>query len=159
MYCFSCTVCGDCCTGDQTIRLNPDDLELLCAWLRLPDHSALEKAGYLDPPEDGDPRPRIRFRKRPVRQCPFLENHLEETGALKGLCMLHPDFKPLVCHLAPLAREVQVEGSGYEETWSVVAPVEGCPGMGRGEPRKIGPPAFLLERLRREALWMNHKLS
>ncbi len=96
-------------------------------------------------------RPRIRFRSRPVSQCPFLVNDIDAQGDYRGLCSLHPDAKPLVCALSPLAREVEDPGTGpVAETWSFVPPVEGCPGVGRGSPLSVSAPAHLRFRLDRE---------
>lgn len=71
--------------------------------------------------------PRILFRKTSGLQfCPFLENRLEDDGTLKGLCGLHPDRKPLVCALAPTARELDLETGGSRFYFQ--EPVKGCPG-------------------------------
>ena len=61
----------------------------------------------------------------------FLENRLTDKGKLLGLCQLHPDFKPLVCSLAPLGREVSFKDGMWnmlQENWNFVEPIEGCPG-------------------------------
>lgn len=157
---FSCTLCGDCCTGSQVVRLTGGDLRLLMEHLGVASVFDLRTRGLVSlvrEPVGGDRfawRPRLRFRTRPLRQCPFLVNDMAEDG-YRGLCSLHPDFKPLVCALSPLAREVVDPGSGpVDETWSAVPPVEGCPGMGRGEPLVVGPPASLASRLAEEVGWL-----
>jgi Fe-S-cluster containining protein len=95
-------------------------------------------------------RPRIRFRSRPLAQCPFLVNDVG-SGTYRGLCSLHPEAKPLVCTLSPLTREVEDSGEGLvRETWSFVPPVEGCPGVDRGDPLVLGAPADLRARLAEE---------
>jgi len=100
-------------------------------------------------------RPRIRFRTHPIRQCPFLVNDVGDDGVYRGLCSLHPHFKPLVCTLSPLTRDVEDPGTGpVTETWSAVAPVEGCPGWGRGEAQAVEAPASLGPRLAEEVAWM-----
>ena len=90
----------------------------------------------------------------PYRQCPFLINDVDDTGTYHGLCSLHPHHKPLVCALSPLSREVE-DGAGIVgESWSFVPPVEGCPGVGRGEALSVGPPPDLRGRLADEVVWM-----
>jgi hypothetical protein len=98
-------------------------------------------------------RPRLRFRSQPLRQCPFLINDMG-TGVYRGLCSLHPDFKPLVCVLSPLARTVTDHDGAVEERWAFVPPVKGCPGVGQGEPVELGAPAPLRTRLDAETAWM-----
>ena len=100
-------------------------------------------------------RPRIRFRTKPIQQCPFLVNDIDESGGYHGLCSLHPDFKPLVCALSPFSRQVEDSGDGFlQETWTFLPPVEHCPGVGRGEPMILGAPENLLLRLNEEVKWM-----
>lgn len=130
-YRFDCTLCGECCRGRQIVRLNKEDLLLLAQFLGFNNTGDLFAHGYTEAlQEESGWRPIIRFKTRPFRFCPFLINNLTEDNQLQGLCSLHPRFKPLVCHLAPLGRTVDLaEGS---ETWVVAEPVRGCPGMGRG---------------------------
>lgn len=156
---FSCTLCGDCCTGSQVVRLTSGDLRLLGEKLGLASVKDLRTRGLVSlvrEPLGADRfvwRPRIRFRNKPFRQCPFLVNDVDEAGVYRGLCSLHPDFKPLICTLAPWSRDVEDPGSGpVTETWSVVAPVEGCPGMGQGP--ELAPPHDLRPRLDQEVRWM-----
>ena len=85
--------------------------------------------------DNGFWRPYIRFRQRPVRMCPFLQNSVTATGSIQGKCILHPFDKPLVCHLAPLGRILDLETN--HEQWQVYEPAPGCPGMGIGELRTL----------------------
>jgi len=158
---FSCTLCGDCCTGNQVVRLTGDDLKRLVIRLELESVLALRTRGLVSlvrEPVGEDLfcwRPRLRFRTRPLVQCPFLENNVGSEGDYRGLCSLHPHDKPLVCQLSPLCREVDDPGQGpVSQTWAFVAPVEGCPGMGRGEPLVLRPPEVLGPLLAREIEWM-----
>ncbi|HTH13140.1 MAG TPA: hypothetical protein VMB23_02010 [Spirochaetia bacterium] len=158
---FECTLCGDCCTGNQVVRLCGGDLEILVRHLNLTSVTELRSRGLVSLVQEsvGDGRsvwrPRIRFRSKPLRQCPFLVNDIGADGAYRGLRSLHPDHKPLVCALSPLAREVSDPGEGeVSETWSFVPPVEGCPGVGRGEPVALAAPGGLGNRLGAEAAWM-----
>jgi hypothetical protein len=158
---FGCTLCGDCCTGNQIVRLCGGDLDLLVRRLDLGSVTELRSRGLVSLVQEavGEDRrvwrPRIRFRTRPLRQCPFLTNDIGEDGVYRGLCSLHPDDKPLVCTLSPLAREVDDPGQGpVSETWSFVPPVEGCPGVGRGEPLAPEAPVMLGPRLQAEVAWM-----
>ncbi len=155
---FSCTLCGDCCTGNQVVRLCGGDLELLAGYLGLSVVGELRGRGVHLVRESvgGDRwvwRPRIRFRSKPLRQCPFLVNDLTQA-TYRGLCSLHPHHKPLVCTLSPLAREVEETPAGVQERWSVVPPVGGCPGFGKGEPLPVRAPAALKGRLDAEVAWM-----
>ncbi len=148
---FRCTVCGECCRGDQKVWLNPADLERLAAELALSGPAELESRRIVvsEPSQHGVMRPRLRFRPSPAGlQCPFLVNDLDEDGRLWGKCSLHNTAaKPLVCRLAPLARTVDLE-AGTEE-WREVPPVIGCPGWPEGEeppaegrPLESGSPAL-----------------
>lgn len=142
------------------VRLTGGDLRRLMEHLGVASVFDLRTKGLVSlvrEPVGGDRfawRPRLRFRSRPLRQCPFLVNDVTDEG-YRGLCSLHPHFKPLVCALSPLAREVVDPGSGpVDETWTAVAPVEGCPGMGRGEVLEVGPPRELAPRLSEEVTWL-----
>jgi len=104
-------------------------------------------------------RPRIRFRVKPHRECPFLVNEVDAAGVYRGLCSLHPSHKPLVCALSPLSREVETAGNSVRESWSFVPPVEGCPGVGRGEALPLGPPPDLRRRLDSEVGWMRRLID
>jgi Fe-S-cluster containining protein len=159
---FACTLCGDCCTGAQVIRLTGGDLQLLARRLGVRRPTELKKQGVVSLVREDTGgvwvwRPHMRFRTRPLRQCPFLVNDLS-TGAYRGLCSLHPDFKPLVCALSPLARVVS-DGDEFRERWSFVPPVEGCPGVGRGETVKLAAPAALKPRLDAETAWMRRLIA
>jgi len=105
-------------------------------------------------------RPRIRFRTKPLRQCPFLANDVDEAGVYRGLCTLHTHDKPLVCALSPLTRSVESDGPQVlSETWAFVPPVDGCPGVGIGDVVDLGPPSDLRPRLDDEVLWMHRVLN
>lgn len=157
---FACTACGECCRDDQIIRLNGDDLDLLCRYLDLPGPAALEQAGYIEYVTEapGFPRPRLSFRRKPFRFCPFLANTVDDAGRIGGRCALHPDFKPLVCRLSPLARLVDDRQGRAVEEWQFVLPVEGCPGAGRAAFDAAGEIAGLRLRLDRETEWMRQQL-
>jgi len=126
-YAFECTSCGECCRGDIEIRLNLWDLQRMAIYLKMPHTGALFDGGWvkLVTGEAGGYRPVIQFKQGFIRFCPFLENHLSDTGILRGYCRLHPDLKPLVCKLAPLGRQLDRDGS---EQWYFTEPIQGCPG-------------------------------
>ncbi len=136
--------------------LNPTDIKRLASHLEAAGLKELEakRLVVVEPGEHGVLRPRIRFRSSPVGKfCPFLINDMGEDGILRGRCSLHyTNAKPLVCRLAPLAREVNLETE--EEDWREVPPVPGCPGWGASSPplegRKI--PCPKLEANMRKAL-------
>ena len=125
---FECTMCGECCRGDIRISLNLLDLQRMAEFLKLETTGNLFEQGWVDEGtlNEGGFRPYIRFKEKPMRFCPFLENRLDdESGVLSGLCRLHPGHKPLVCSMAPLGRELQFPNL---ETWFFTEPIEGCPG-------------------------------
>ena len=88
--------------------------------------------------ENGVLRPRIKFKNSPVGKfCPFLINDLQENGILSGKCSLHyTNAKPLVCRLAPFARELDMEKN--TEAWFEIPPVQGCPGWQDNPPPSDG---------------------
>jgi len=87
-------------------------------------------------------------------------NEITETGLYHGLCSLHPDFKPLVCALSPLTRQVTDTGTGpVKEVWSFLPPVEGCPGCGQGELLPLLPPVSLKKQLEEEVTQMRRLLA
>lgn len=157
---FECTLCGECCCGDQTIRLNGEDLALISQFLsKNLDHLFAQRIVDFITDDNRFLRPVLRFKgfgkgKNRLRFCPFLENSWDAGGTLRGFCRLHPRFKPLVCALAPWAREVDL-ATGIE-VWKGLAPVEGCPGMGRGPLKARGDDIKgLQERLDREKEWFS----
>ncbi len=129
-YRFECTRCGNCCTGDQRVWLNPGDLKRMAVHLGY-DHTEelfRRKLVVLEQGENGAWRPRILFKHyKKLRFCPFLENSLGEDGAVTGLCRLHPLHKPLICSLAPLGRRWDAETEKSE--WIFVKPAPDCPGV------------------------------
>ena len=147
---FDCTLCGQCCSGSMKVFLNPEDLRRLGRFLGMDHTERLFLEGYLvkDRGQNGLLFPRMRFRGHRPGFCPFVENHWnQDTRTLRALCALHGKAKPLVCRLAPLARELDFPDAGAgsdaspAESWFLQEPVTGCPGMDRGE-----------EQLLREAL-------
>jgi len=126
---FDCQLCGECCSGEMRVFVNPHDLEKIRRYLKLPDNQSLLDQGYicLDQGQNGLQWPRLRFKKSGKLQfCPFLENRIDDKGDYRGLCQLHPDKKPLVCALAPFARELDLEKKS--ERFYFQKPVDNCPG-------------------------------
>ncbi|MDC7224076.1 MAG: YkgJ family cysteine cluster protein [Spirochaetales bacterium] len=161
---FKCRLCGECCSGDMKVFLNPDDLNLLSAYLGNCSGEELFLRRYVTWDEkSGVKQPRLLFKEfQGIGFCPFLENRLEEDGTLKGLCQLHPHYKPLVCHLAPLTRSVDFETD--REEFGFILPHPSCPGCepdeeGREELNYASLPEEIKSRLRREkehfrTLWL-----
>lgn len=147
------------------VRLTGEDLNRLVARRGLPSVASLRTEGLVAMVREflGDRalwRPRMRFRTKPLRQCPFLINDVDDRGVYRGLCSLHPHDKPLVCALSPLSREVEAqEDLVVSERWSFVPPVEGCPGMGRGEVLTLTPPNDLRHRLQAEVRWIHELIT
>lgn len=113
------------------VFLNQDDLLLAARFLGFSNTKQLFENNYLiiDNSRNGAPLPRLRFSKGAAGCCPFLENRLDERAGqmqLTGLCRLHPHYKPLVCHLAPLYREIDLAAG--TELWGQKRPLPGCPG-------------------------------
>ncbi len=143
-YNFACTQCGNCCSGDQIVRLNLYDLYRMALFLGLSNTRLLFDKGYvaLHSDENESLRPRIVFKSfrskgKTMRFCPFLQNSLDERGVLKGLCRLHPAHKPLICSLAPLGRVVDFSQSGIKEKFIFVKPAPDCPGVERSVKNKL----------------------
>jgi len=127
-YNFECTLCGNCCSGVQDVLLDWYDLYRMAIFLNFNHTSQLFKAGFTEL-RSGPALlrlPYIRFKVKPCRFCPFLENHIDE-GKITGLCRLHPGSKPLVCSLAPVSRTIDFATG--EESWHFVKPAPDCPGV------------------------------
>jgi len=123
-YNFKCTLCANCCTGDQKVHLDLYDLYKMARFHNYNSTGLLFSAGLLIlvPVDRGVFLPRIRFKHKPFRFCPFLINE-----AKRGLCSLHPDHKPLVCSLAPVGREVDFKTG--TDRYYFVKPAPDCPGV------------------------------
>jgi Fe-S-cluster containining protein len=130
-YQFECTKCGNCCTGDQRVSLNPYDLYKIALFKGYADTGMLfdYKLVHLVQSQNKAWIPQIRFKSiaKGHRFCPFLINELDEQNKLLGLCSLHPDKKPLICAMAPVGRVVDF-ASGTEN-FIYVKPAPDCPGV------------------------------
>lgn len=137
---FECRICGECCRDGQKVWLNPVDMERLAVHLGLEGRGELEERRIVvvEPGEHGVLRPRLYFPPGPAgTSCRFLINDLDESGRLWGRCSLHGNAaKPLVCRLAPLSREIDLDDG--TEKWMEVPPVIGCPGWGDTPPPPDG---------------------
>ncbi len=145
-YTFCCTLCGECCSGSMKVFVNSHDLYKMGRFLKFSHSEELFKKGYvkMEEGQNGLTLPRLRFKKKPFPFCPFLMNDLGEDGVLRGRCSLHLKHKPLVCRLAPLHRELNLDTG--EEAFDFILPHPGCPGKaGEGiicveeERRVLGP--------------------
>jgi Fe-S-cluster containining protein len=139
---FECTLCGDCCTGDQEVLLNWYDLYKMARFLNYGHTADLFADGWVELVQDKVQkvwRPRIRFKERPFKFCPFLSNELDEQDELKGYCQMHPNHKPLVCALAPVG--CQYDSTEKKTRFLQVPPTESCPGMERAVYNDL--PAYL----------------
>ncbi len=127
---FECTLCGDCCVGQQEVLLNWYDLYKMARFLGFEHTHDLFAEKWVELAQDPGHsvwRPRIRFKEKPLRFCPFLINELQDDGQLKGYCQLHPEHKPLVCALAPVGCRYDSETKHTD--FMLVPPTEDCPGM------------------------------
>jgi len=138
---FTCTLCGECCSGDMKVFLNSYDLYRMAQFHNMAETGELfdRNLVMMEEGQNGLLLPRIRFKSNPYPFCPFLINDFSEEKGLRGLCSLHPDHKPLVCRLAPLTRTLDLDSR--EEQFDFIPPHPGCPGCGRGDrlnPEVIG---------------------
>lgn len=111
------------------IFLNPHDVNKMRLHQGLDSNQQLLELGMicLDRGQQGLILPRIQFKSfEGISFCPFLENRLNDQNHYQGLCLLHPDRKPLVCALAPLAREVDLKKE--QKNFYFQKPIEDCPG-------------------------------
>ncbi len=142
-YHFECTMCGNCCTGDQRVQLDLYDLYKMARFHKFSETSYLFEKNWIELVES-KPKfyaPQIRFKKYPTPFCPFLINELDDDGNLKGLCRLHPDHKPLICTLSPVGHIVDMHKNKI--TYVYVNPAPDCPGVKSTKNNS-------LERLRKE---------
>ncbi len=138
---FECTMCGNCCTGDQKVNLNLYDLYKLTQFRNLENTRQLfeEKIVQLVKAQNNAWIPQIFFKslkkttskkqlpKHNLIFCPFLINELDDQNNLKGLCSLHPDKKPLICAMAPVGRILDLKSK--TEKFVFVKPAPDCPGV------------------------------
>lgn len=146
-FSYQCRLCGQCCSGTMEVFLNPGDLHALGVYLNMDHTDRLYDEGLIKnaPGQFNIPWPRLWFRGRPPRFCPFVENHWSETSGLKALCRLQNKAKPLICRLAPVTRTADLE-TGCD-TFTLTPPVLGCPGFEAGEEQTL---ERYLQPLRRE---------
>jgi Fe-S-cluster containining protein len=128
-YQFSCAQCGYCCSGEQLVLLNFYDIWKIAKFLKFNSAQELFHKGYLEfhYNEHNVYIPKIKFKTKPWKFCPFLVNSMEGDSRLKGSCSLHPLHKPLICSLAPLAREIDF--SANKEQYFFIKPAPDCPGV------------------------------
>lgn len=110
---FDCSCCGDCCSGDMDIFVNIYDLYKITKYLGYKNSKELFESRLFKfiPGQNGLSLPKINFKTKPYKFCPFLTNSVDDDLNLKGFCTLHPLNKPLVCILAPISREIDIESS------------------------------------------------
>ncbi|KAA3610762.1 MAG: hypothetical protein D8M58_21210 [Calditrichaeota bacterium] len=141
-YNFECTMCGNCCTGDQKVNLNLFDLYKMALYEKYENTRQLfdNETVYLVKTQNDAWQPQIKFRalpsnkfnKKSIKFCPFLINDLNDQNNLKGLCCLHPQKKPLICSMAPVGRVLDLKDDS--EKFVFVKPAPDCPGV---ESKKI----------------------
>lgn len=128
-YFFDCTRCGNCCTGDIRITLNLYDLYKMARFLKMASTEKLFEQNYVQlfKHEHNVWLPEIKFKSRPLTHCPFLLNDADEYNYIQGLCSLHPEYKPLVCALAPVGRILDFDEK--EDQFVFIKPAPDCPGI------------------------------
>lgn len=119
------------------VFLGPGDLHALGLFLDMDHTDRLYHEGLIkdSPGQHRIPWPRLWFRGRTPRFCPFVENHWSETRGLKALCRLQDRAKPLICRLAPLTRTADLDTG--TDTFTVTPPVRGCPGFEAPEEQSL----------------------
>lgn len=132
-YNFECTKCGNCCTGDQKVNLNPYDLYKMARYKNFTHTKELFDSGlvHLIFAQNDAWIPQIKFKSMVHKKlifCPFLINEFDDSNRLLGLCSLHPDFKPLICSMAPIGRVFDFKEQ--TEHYLFVKPAPDCPGVG-----------------------------
>lgn len=138
LYHFECTRCGNCCSGDQKVFLNLYDLYKLARYHQFDNTRKLFDAGIVLLVEDQNNAflPRLRFRIKPFPFCPYLMHEPVENNKIQTYCLLHPDFKPLVCSMAPVGRIVDFEKN--EDHFVFVKPAPDCPGIKSKKENSLG---------------------
>lgn len=125
---FNCNCCGECCSGDMRIFINIYDLYKIAKHLDFTNTKELFNKKYvvLTQGQNSLNLPMINFKTSPYKFCPFLENHLTEENELKGFCSLHPYIKPLVCILAPISKEIDLDCN--KTNYYITMPTDYCSG-------------------------------
>lgn len=133
-YNFECTKCGNCCTGDQKVNLNPYDLYKMARYKGFNHTKDLfdSRLVHLVKSQNNAWIPQIKFKsvsKKKLKFCPFLVNQITDDNKLLGLCSLHPNLKPLICSMSPVGRVLDFKQE--TEQYIFVKPATDCPGVER----------------------------
>ena len=125
---FKCTLCANCCTGDQKVHLNLNDLYKIAVWHGFQDTGQLFNSALtvLIKTSSNVYLPRIRFKQKPFQFCPYLQNEKSQ-----GLCKLHPENIPFICSLAPVGRVIDFKTE--TDRFYYVKPAPDCPGDQSGQ--------------------------
>ncbi len=131
-YNFDCTRCGNCCTGDQKVNLNPYDLHKMASYKKFKHTKDLFDNNFVQLVKSQNEAwiPQIKFKSifsKKLKFCPFLINSIDENKLLSGLCSLHPKLKPLICSMAPVGRILDFKAQ--TEQFIFVKPAPDCPGV------------------------------
>lgn len=128
-YRFDCTRCGNCCTGDQKVFLNLYDLYKLARFHKFSNTKKLFDSRIVLLVQDQNQAylPRLRFKLKPYSFCPFLIHEQSRNHVFKTRCMLHPEYKPLICSLAPAGRVIDLDKNS--DDFIFVKPAPDCPGV------------------------------
>lgn len=136
-YYFDCKRCGNCCTGDQKVFLNLNDVYKLACYHKFDNTKKLFDCGIviLVQDQNGAFLPRLRFKLKPYQFCPFLIHEETNGNIFRTRCSLHPDFKPLICSLAPVGRMIDLDRKTDE--YIFVKPAPDCPGVNSKEENSL----------------------
>lgn len=137
-YLFECTKCGNCCIGDIRITLNAYDLYKMAHFLKMKSIRELFYQNYVRlfrHDEHNVWLPEIQFRTSPLKFCPFLINDADDKNYIRGLCSLHPEYKPLICSMAPVGRILDFDE--VSDQFALLKPAADCPGVGEQKEHHI----------------------
>ena len=105
-YQFKCTMCGNCCVGEQTVLLDLLDIYKMACYLNFTNTAQLFEENYVElfKNENEVWLPKIKFKSSPFMFCPFLLSEFISKNKFKSFCELHSGYKPLICSMSPIGR-------------------------------------------------------
>jgi uncharacterized protein len=122
--CFSCTQCGNCCTGGPGYVWTSDvEIDRFAAFLRMDRKEFLKKYCRMI---GGRVSLKERKNHRGEYDCVFLEEIETEPGKRRRVCTVY-DVRPLQCRTWPFWDGLLKS----RKNWNAAS--EGCPGINKGK--------------------------